>query len=228
MSTQGSSWTSLKEREAIQQWLVLRLSERTGVAPASIDVRERFSRYGLGSRGAAELLAGLGAALGKPLSPTLVWRYPTIEALALHLDGGESPPPARPRASPAAALADEPIAIVGMACRFPGAPSLSAFWQLLCDGVDAITEVPADRWDIEALHRDDAGAAGARWGGFLGQVDRFDPQFFDISPREAAQVDPQQRLMLELSWEALEDAGIPPRGMRGSRSGVFFGAMWSD
>ncbi|WP_437562309.1 SDR family NAD(P)-dependent oxidoreductase [Sorangium sp. So ce542] len=228
MSTQGSSWTSLKEREAIQRWLVLRLSERTGVAPESIDVRERFSRYGLGSRGAAELLAGLGAALGKPLSPTLVWRYPTIEALALHLDGGESPPPARPRASPAAALADEPIAIVGMACRFPGAPSLSAFWQLLCEGVDAITEVPADRWDAEALHRDDAGAAGSRWGGFLGQVDRFDPQFFDISPREAVQIDPQQRLMLELSWEALEDAGIPPRGMRGSRSGVFFGAMWSD
>ncbi|WP_437947156.1 SDR family NAD(P)-dependent oxidoreductase [Sorangium sp. So ce296] len=228
MSTQGSSGTSLKKREDIQEWLVLRLSERSGVAPASIDVRERFSRYGLSSRGAAELLAGLGAALGKPLSPTLVWSYPTIEALALHLDGGESPPPARPRASPAAALADEPIAIVGMACRFPGAPSLSAFWQLLCDGVDAITEVPADRWGVEALHRDDAGAAGARWGGFLEQVDRFDPQFFDISPREAAQIDPQQRLMLELSWEALEDAGIPPRGMRGTRSGVFFGAMWSD
>ncbi|WP_437320287.1 SDR family NAD(P)-dependent oxidoreductase [Sorangium sp. So ce385] len=228
MSTLGSSGTSLKKREDIQEWLILRLSERSGVAPGSIDVRERFSRYGLSSRGAAELLAGLGAALGRQLSPILVWRYPTIEALALHLDGGESSPPARPRASPAAALADEPIAIVGMACRFPGAPSLSAFWQLLCDGVDAITEVPADRWDVEALHGDDAGAAGARWGGFLEQVDRFDPQFFDISPREAVQIDPQQRLMLELSWEALEDAGIPPRGMRGSRSGVFFGAMWSD
>ncbi|WP_437970633.1 SDR family NAD(P)-dependent oxidoreductase [Sorangium sp. So ce260] len=235
MRAQGSSGTSLREREDIQEWLALRLSERAGVAPESIDVRERFSRYGLSSRDAAELLAGLGAALGKPLSPTLFWRYPTIEALAHHLDGGEGSSPARPGASPrdmaargAAARADEPIAIVGIACRFPRAPSLSAFWQLLCDGVDAITEVPADRWDAEALHADDADATGARWGGFLEQVDRFDPQFFDISPREAAQMDPQQRLMLELSWEALEDAGIPPRGMRGSRSGVFFGAMWSD
>ncbi|HET8659851.1 MAG TPA: type I polyketide synthase [Micromonosporaceae bacterium] len=121
----------------------------------------------------------------------------------------------------------EPIAIVGMGCRFPGgAGSPEAFWKLLRDGVDAVREVPADRWDSAALYDRDTSAPGkvsSRWGGFLDQVDRFDAGFFGISPREADQMDPQQRLMLEVAWEALESAGQTVDGLAGSATGVFVG-----
>ncbi len=105
----------------------------------------------------------------------------------------------------------EAIAIVGMACRFPGAPDLKAYWDLLSGGVDAITEVPADRWDVDHYYDPDPDVPGkmsTRWGGFIDKIDLFDPQFFSISPKEAAELDPQQRLLLELSWQALEHAGI--------------------
>src|SRR5215510_3025458 len=100
----------------------------------------------------------------------------------------------------------EPIAIIGMACRFPGgANDLMTFWQLLRDGGDAITEIPSDRWPVDKYYDPDADVAGkmyTRYGGFLQQIDQFDPQFFGISPREAMSMDPQQRLLLEVSWEA--------------------------
>jgi len=121
----------------------------------------------------------------------------------------------------------EPIAVVGMACRFPGgADTPDAFWRLLMEGRDGITEAPADRWDADALYHPDAEATGkmtTRWGGFLHGVDRFDPGFFGISPREAAAMDPQQRLLLEVAWEALEDAGQPAGRLAGSATGVFVG-----
>ncbi|GAA4312774.1 hypothetical protein GCM10023086_33460 [Streptomyces venetus] len=111
---------------------------------------------------------------------------------------------------------DDPIAIVGLACRFPGAASPAAYWNLLRDGVSAVSEEPRE------------GRRGSGAGGFLDQVDQFDPDFFDISPREAAAMDPQQRLVLELSWEAFEDAGIVPADLKGRDAGVFVGAMWDD
>jgi acyl transferase domain-containing protein/acyl carrier protein len=116
----------------------------------------------------------------------------------------------------------EPIAIIGMACRFPGADSLEGFWRLLRDGVDAIREVPPDRWDF----RDFPDAS--RWGGFLERVDAFDPAVFGISPREAAYMDPQQRLLLEVAWEALEDAGLPLEECAGRPVGVFMGISTYD
>jgi acyl transferase domain-containing protein len=120
----------------------------------------------------------------------------------------------------------EPIAIVGMACRFPFAPTPAAYWELLRNGVNAIGEVPKDRWDIEEYYDSDPQVRGkmyARHGGFLQNLDLFDAQFFGISPREATSLDPQQRLLLEVSWEALENAGVNPQQLEGSPTGVFVG-----
>jgi acyl transferase domain-containing protein len=120
--------------------------------------------------------------------------------------------------------ADQPIAVVGIACRLPQAPEPAAFWRLLRNGVDAVTEVPDGRWDDAPAEPDPR----TRRGGFLDRVDTFDAGFFGVSPREAIGMDPQQRLMLELSWEALEDAGIVPVSPAGRRGGVFVGVIWDD
>lgn len=120
----------------------------------------------------------------------------------------------------------EPIAIIGIGCRFPGAKNPQAFWQLLCDGVDAISEIPKDRWDVESFS--DAEETSTHWGGFVDKVDRFDPEFFGIAPREALSMDPQQRFLLEVTWEALEDAGIVPESLSGSQTGVFVGIGTHD
>ena len=125
----------------------------------------------------------------------------------------------------------EPIAIVGIGCRFPGARGPEAFWRLLRDGVDAIRDVPASRWDADAFYDPDPSTPGkmnCRRGGFLEDVDRFDPQFFGISPREVRGMDPQQRLLLEVAWEALEDAGQPPERLAGTATGVFMGVSSFD
>lgn len=126
----------------------------------------------------------------------------------------------------------EPIAIVGMGCRFPGgATDLDRYWQLLQNGVDAITPVPRDRWDTEAYYDPDPAAPGktySRYGGFLEQIDQFDPQFFGISPREAQSIDPQQRLLLEVGWEALESSGSVPNPQIVSKTGVFIGITTND
>jgi acyl transferase domain-containing protein len=126
----------------------------------------------------------------------------------------------------------EPIAIIGMGCRFPGgADTPQAFWQLLRDGVDAITQVPPDRWDADAYYDPDPDAPGKMYmrdGGFLKEVDKFDALFFGITPREAVSMDPQQRLLLEVAWEALENANQPPDRLAGSRTGVFVGITAND
>nr|MCU0508567.1 amino acid adenylation domain-containing protein [Anaerolineae bacterium] len=125
----------------------------------------------------------------------------------------------------------EPIAIIGIGCRFPGARDVDEYWRLLRDGVDAITVVPPDRWDADAYFDADPGAPAkmvTRWGGFLPEVDKFDAQFFGISPREASRMDPQQRLLLECAWEALERGGVAVDKLAGSRTGVFVGISQVD
>jgi acyl transferase domain-containing protein len=126
----------------------------------------------------------------------------------------------------------EPIAIVGLGCRFPGAADgPEAFWRLLSEGVDAVREVPPERWNIDDYYDPDPAAPGkvnTRWGGFLDRVDEFDAEFFGISPREAIRVDPQHRLLLEVSWEALEDAGIVPADIADSKTGVYVGVIGND
>jgi acyl transferase domain-containing protein len=126
----------------------------------------------------------------------------------------------------------QPIAIVGIGCRYPGGiVDVETFWRVLEEGVDAVTEVPRERWDIDALYDPDPTAPGkmtTRCGGFLAEIDRFDAGFFGISPREAVSLDPQRRLLLETSWEALEHAGIAAERLEGSDTGVFVGLMYQE
>jgi acyl transferase domain-containing protein len=125
----------------------------------------------------------------------------------------------------------EAIAIIGMSCRLPGANNLEAFWTLLSEGIDAISEIPSERWPIDAFYDAEPGKPGkmsSRWAGLIDNIDCFDAEFFGISPREAKAMDPQQRLALELTWEALEDAAIAPTSLAGSRTSVFMGAATCD
>ena len=126
----------------------------------------------------------------------------------------------------------EPIAVIGMGCRFPGGISNPEdYWEALRSGRDVIREVPGDRWDVDRYYDPDPDAPGkmyCRMGGFLDYVDQFDPHFFGISPREAQAMDPQQRLLLEVVWEALENAGYPPDSLAGSPTGVFVGITCND
>ncbi len=158
------------------------------------------------------------------LSPDLAVRIERLKPeqrarLIASLDEIEQPAHAR-HAVP------EPLAVVGMGCRFPGAPDPEQFWNLLSKGRDAICEVPADRWDIEQWYDptlSDPEKTDTRWGGFLDRIDEFDPRFFGLSPSEAAEMDPQQRLALEVAWETLEDAGISPADLDGSNTSVHLG-----
>jgi acyl transferase domain-containing protein len=127
----------------------------------------------------------------------------------------------------------EPLAIVGIGCRFPGgANSPEAFWWMLLDKVDGVVEVPPNRWSIDAYyHRDleEPGHMVSRWGGFIDQdIESFDAAFFGVTPREAARTDPQQRLFLETTWDALEEAGIRPEDLAGTRTAVFVGTSGHD
>ncbi|MGV9300090.1 SDR family NAD(P)-dependent oxidoreductase, partial [Amycolatopsis sp. NPDC003676] len=202
----------------------------------AIDPETPFAKLGFDSLGGVEFRNKLTAATGVQLPSTLVFDYPTATAVAgflrTRVDGSE---PARSRPAPARpkARADEPIAIVGMSCRYPGgADNPEQFWELLAGGVDAIVPIPGDRgWDADRLYDPELGKPGkinAREGGFLRGAGDFDAAFFGIAPREAAAMDPQQRLMLEASWEALEDAGIDPTSLQGSDTGVYAGVMYQD
>jgi acyl transferase domain-containing protein len=218
-----------RSRRAIQDWLVARMARLLKIAPEQLNVGEPLAHYGLDSITAVTLSGDLEAWLGRRLSPTLAYDYPSIQALAAYLAQAPKVETVRPTASTEGN--GDAIAIIGIGCRFPGASDPDTFWQRLREGFDAITEVPRSRWDIDAFY--DArpatpGKMNTRWGGFLEHVDQFDPQFFGISPREAIHMDPQQRLLLEVSWEALEHAGQAPEQLAGSRTGVFMGMSSAD
>ena len=215
------------DQAGIAEWMRGALARLLAVPVASIDPARPFASFGLDSVAAVRLAGELQQRLGRPVPVTSAYEYPTVQKLAAHLASEDSQalPPILPRSS-----ADEPIAIVGIGCRFPGARGPEAFWALLRDGVDGVRDVPPGRWDAD--HYDpEPGRAGklySRRGGFLDEIDTFDAAFFGIAPNEADRMDPQQRLLLETAWESLEDAGIPPASLEGSDTGVFVGISTSD
>ncbi|MEU3776971.1 SDR family NAD(P)-dependent oxidoreductase, partial [Streptomyces sp. NPDC032472] len=207
--------------------------------PHAVAADSLFAELGVDSLTGVEFRNALGAAAGIRLPATLVFDHPTPLAVADFLltevlgapDEADTATPAA--ASSAAFASDEPIAIVGMACRYPGGVNTpEQLWELLAAGTDAVTALPEDRgWDTGALYDPDPDATGktySRHGGFLAQAADFDPAFFGISPREALATDPQHRLLLETAWEAFESAGIDPTGARGTATGVFAGVMYND
>ena len=187
----------------------------------------RLVDAGLDSAGAVTLAARLSERLGRDVPAWLAWQHPTVGALAGDLDGLAGQVAAREARTPSR----EPVAVVGMGCRLPGeVHDRHQLWDFLVGGGDGVTEVPASRWDWSAWAGTDGepGTSTTRWGGFLRDVDTFDHEHFTISPAEAEQMDPQQRIALETAWSALEDAGIDPLSLSGSRTGVFVGSMFEE
>ncbi len=219
---------------AVLRWLRREVAVLARVDATALDPELPLSAYGLGSKEAVELAGALEAWLGRPVSATIAYAHPTLAKLARQLASDDSGASAPGVLSDGAHAGDRfaPIAIVGAGCRAPGGVTdLQGLWNLVRDGVDAVEEVPADRWDLDAWYDPDPAAPGrvvSRFGAFLRGLDGFDAPLFGINAREAARLDPQQRLLLEVSWEALENAGIAPRGLEGRPVGVFVGISTSD
>ncbi len=209
------------------EWLRAQVAAAADVPANLVDPTRPFHDYGLESVDMLQILGDLEIQLGRTLDPALAYEHPSIARLAAHLSGAAPAAPEAPRADADSAG----VAIVGIGCRVPGAHGPAAFWRLLMQGVDAIGEVPADRWSLEEYYDPEPLAEGkmnTRFGGFLGDVHGFDHAFFGVPKAEALAMDPQQRLLAETAWEALQDANLPPSTLAGSRTGVFVGISHND
>ncbi|XXY93951.1 type I polyketide synthase [Sorangium sp. So ce296] len=223
------------ERErALSDVVRAEVASALGLAASALDTSRPLQELGLDSLVAVELRNRLAALAGVRLPATLIFDHPTASALARFLAGTLFGQDAALPAAPAPAAArgnDDAIAIVAMSCRYPGGVRTpEELWQLLEAGRDAISGFPTNRgWDLDARAPIAPSAASpAREGGFLLDADRFDPGFFSISPREALDMDPQQRILLEVAWEAIERAAIDPASLQGSPTGVFVGVMYNN
>ncbi|MEU9088541.1 beta-ketoacyl synthase N-terminal-like domain-containing protein, partial [Streptomyces sp. NPDC048357] len=245
----GSSWAErtaelppADRRRAAGELVRTTVAAVLGLAgPAAVNDSGPFIQLGMDSLTGMELRRRLASDSGIAVPATAVFDHPTPGALTdfvvaelAKIAGEAAARPVRQAAAGGAGVGqDDPIVIVGMACRYPGdARSPEDLWRLVADGTDAIGPFPTNRdWDVEHLYDPDptrAGKSYTRHGGFLYDADRFDAEFFGVSPREAFAIDPQQRLLLETTWESFEQAGIDPTTLRGSRTGVFVGTMYDD
>lgn len=228
-----------QERELVE-WIRTEIAGYLDLEPHEVDPDRPLTELGLSSRDGVGLVGELEDHLDRDLEPTLVFETPTITLLVRKLLWGEDPPKAeQPRAgtpvstvAPSGEPGDDAIAVVGLGCRLPGGVHGPAqLWDFLLEGGDAIREVPKDRW--EQFTPPGAPAAAVvqglnRFGGYLDEVSGFDAEFFGISEREAELMDPQQRMLLEVAWEALDHAGIAPASLRGSSTGVFVGMSGNE
>ncbi len=229
-----------------EQWLIDRIARASGTRSDRIGILTPVSEFDLSPAAMIELVRDFEREFGVLVTMSVFLEHENIQQLANHLGkaiaaADEAEPGTGGRltaealassmGSEARSSAADAIAIVGMACRLPAANGTKAFWDNLCRGVDAVGEVPPERWDNEALYDENPLAQGkmnTRRGGFLTDVELFDRKFFGIPVREAVRMDPAHRLLLELSWETLEDAGIPAGSVSGQRVGVYIGISGSD
>ncbi|MBL1208761.1 hybrid fatty acyl-AMP ligase/type I polyketide synthase [Geminocystis sp. GBBB08] len=209
---QFSSFNS--QRLTIQNWLKENIAQRIGVKPQQIDIYQPFINYGLDSVQVVRLTAELEDWLDSRLSPTLAYDYPNIAQLSEYLAEEKTTVTPINNSQSQFSLNETKIAIIGMACRFPKANNCEEYWQLLSQGKDAISQ--SNRQNLPYL------------GGYINNYDQFDPLFFEISPREAVNIDPQQRILLQVTHEALENANITVESLSGSDTGVFIGISSSD
>jgi len=225
-----SSDPKVNKPEDFQAWLIEHLAEYLNTLPENIKPDEPFESFGLSSKEMVMISGDLEEEFDVRLEPTVVWQYPTIFLLSRYLSGEENKD-ALLVDSEQSKWENEPIAVVGMSCRFPGSKGPDAYWDILINGIDAISETPKDRWNNDEYFDPDLkkpGTLNTRWGGYIEDVDYFDNEIFKISPREASRIDPQQRLLMEVTREAIENSGHNPIKLSGSQTGVFIGISTSD
>ncbi|WP_262704979.1 MULTISPECIES: SDR family NAD(P)-dependent oxidoreductase [Streptomyces] len=229
-ATTVSAATTEHDRDTVYETVVAAIGSVLGLPAEEVGLDEHLSDFGFDSISLTELAGMLSDELAISVLPPELYAHTDVASLVAAL-AARLPAPKRSAQTVAAApaagsVAEEPIAIVGMAGRFPGSPDLDAYWENLAAGRDLIEEIPADRFDWRDIYgdpREDPERVPSRWGGFLSGIDGFDPEFFRISPREARTMDPQHRLFLHAVWQAIEDAGHDPTSLEGTRTGVFVG-----
>ncbi|WP_460353301.1 SDR family NAD(P)-dependent oxidoreductase [Mycobacterium sp. ZZG] len=230
--------TSAFDEAAVRRWLIDYLVTNNGCSLEHIERGASMHDLGVGSRDAVVLTGVLSEFLGRTVSPVDFWQYPTVDALAKFLTGGEVEPVDPGPGTDRPASMNEPIAVIGLGLRLPGGDDVDgniagpdAYWRFLMEGRSSVREVPEDRWSWfdDGTPEGAAALAGTtRWGAFLRDLDAFDAEFFEIIPREATRMDPQQRLLLEVTHEALEHAGIAADALAETATGVFAGASAAD
>ena len=213
--------------EEILNWITNNIAEVLNIPREEITPDRLFAELGLNSIQSIRLTSMLSDFLGRNISPTIIFNYPTISELTSYL-ASDKTTTIREEANTKTQLNTEDIAIIGMACRLPKANNIEEFWNNIKEGIDCISPLPKDRTELTGIPNDWIAGRTDSWGGYLENIENFDAKFFDISSREARNMDPQQRILLELSNELIERAGFASSQLKGSDVGVFVGAMQSN